>query len=121
MTEMDPSSFGFQLLWMNNTSLITNKAEAIAPTLRAGQLVVLESTTYPGTTEQVLVPILEKGKKAASFERQLALRMAKSCPRGRSGSKFGAQSEPPRTQLARPAVARERPAGKPARWSLVRK
>jgi len=65
---------------MNITSLITNTAEAIAPTLRAGQLVVLESTTYPGTTEQVLVPILEKWKKAASFERQLALRMAKSCP-----------------------------------------
>src|SRR5581483_7164553 len=39
------------------------------PTLRAGQLVVLESTTYPGTTEEVLVPILEKnnggGLKAA--------------------------------------------------------
>src|SRR5262249_38734706 len=26
-----------------------------------GQLVVLESTTYPGTTEEVMVPILEKG------------------------------------------------------------
>jgi UDP-N-acetyl-D-glucosamine dehydrogenase len=31
--------------------------------LRAGQLVVLESTTYPGTTEEVMVPILEKGNK----------------------------------------------------------
>ena len=36
-------------------------AHMIAPQLRAGQLVVLESTTYPGTTEEVLVPILEKG------------------------------------------------------------
>src|SRR5437588_9186017 len=36
----------------------------IAPQLRAGQLVVLESTTYPGTTEEVLVPILEKGNKS---------------------------------------------------------
>jgi UDP-N-acetyl-D-glucosamine dehydrogenase len=45
-------------------SYITNTAEAIAPHLRAGQLVVLESTTYPGTTEQVLVPILEKGNKS---------------------------------------------------------
>src|SRR6266849_5010525 len=43
---------------------ITNTAEAIAPHLRAGQLVVLESTTYPGTTEEVLVPILEKGNKS---------------------------------------------------------
>ncbi len=40
-------------------SFITNTAKAIAPHLRAGQLVVLESTTYPGTTEEVLVPILE--------------------------------------------------------------
>src|SRR5512138_3012323 len=45
-------------------SFITNTAEAIAPHLRAGQLVVLESTTYPGTTEEVLLPILEKGNRA---------------------------------------------------------
>jgi len=45
-------------------SYITNTAHAIAPNLRAGQLVVLESTTYPGTTEEVLVPILEKENKA---------------------------------------------------------
>ncbi|HZQ70098.1 MAG TPA: nucleotide sugar dehydrogenase [Terriglobales bacterium] len=44
-------------------SYITKTAEAIAPHLRAGQLVVLESTTYPGTTEEVLVPILENGNK----------------------------------------------------------
>ncbi|HEV8181798.1 MAG TPA: nucleotide sugar dehydrogenase, partial [Candidatus Angelobacter sp.] len=30
-----------------------------------GQLVILESTTYPGTTEEVLIPILEKGNKQA--------------------------------------------------------
>ena len=42
-------------------SFITNTAAAIAPHLRAGQLIVLESTTYPGTTEEVMVPILEKG------------------------------------------------------------
>jgi UDP-N-acetyl-D-glucosamine dehydrogenase len=42
-------------------SFITNTGNAIAPHLRAGQLVVLESTTYPGTTEEVLVPILERG------------------------------------------------------------
>ena len=42
-------------------SFITNTSRAIAPHLRAGQLVVLESTTYPGTTEEVLVPILEAG------------------------------------------------------------
>ena len=42
-------------------SYITGTAESIAPHLRAGHLVILESTTYPGTTEEVLVPILEKG------------------------------------------------------------
>lgn len=42
---------------------IRDTAEMIAPHLRAGQLVVLESTTYPGTTEDVLIPILERGNK----------------------------------------------------------
>jgi UDP-N-acetyl-D-glucosamine dehydrogenase len=49
-------------------SFIEATAEAIAPHLRPGQLVVLESTTYPGTTEELLIPILEKnplGLKAA--------------------------------------------------------
>jgi UDP-N-acetyl-D-glucosamine dehydrogenase len=41
-------------------SFIRATGEAIAPHLRAGQLVILESTTYPGTTEEVLIPILEK-------------------------------------------------------------
>ena len=45
-------------------SYITNTGHAMAPHLRAGQLVILESTTYPGTTEEVLVPILEKENKA---------------------------------------------------------
>jgi UDP-N-acetyl-D-glucosamine dehydrogenase len=44
-------------------SYITDTAKAIAPHLRTGQLVVLESTTYPGTTEEIMVPILEKGNK----------------------------------------------------------
>ena len=46
-------------------SYITNTAISIAPHLRAGQLVVLESTTYPGTTEEVMVPLLEKGNRAS--------------------------------------------------------
>src|SRR6266496_3393477 len=44
-------------------SYITGTAESIAPHLQPGQLVILESTTYPGTTEEVLIPILEKGNK----------------------------------------------------------
>jgi UDP-N-acetyl-D-glucosamine dehydrogenase len=44
-------------------SYIVNTAEAIAPYVHAGQIVILESTTYPGTTEDVLIPILEKGNR----------------------------------------------------------
>ena len=45
-------------------SFIRETAKAIAPHVRAGQLIVLESTTYPGTTEEVLVPIIEAGNKS---------------------------------------------------------
>lgn len=48
-------------------SYIKNVAEQIAATLRPGQLVSLESTTYPGTTEEVVLPILLKsGLKVGS-------------------------------------------------------
>ncbi len=40
-------------------SYVERTARDIAKTLRAGQLVVLESTTYPGTTREVVLPILE--------------------------------------------------------------
>jgi UDP-N-acetyl-D-glucosamine dehydrogenase len=40
---------------------VERTTEAVAPHLRPGQLVVLESTTYPGTTREVMQPILEKG------------------------------------------------------------
>ena len=42
-------------------SFVTGTANAIAPYLREGQVIILESTTYPGTTEEVLVPLLEQG------------------------------------------------------------
>ena len=40
---------------------VENTAEAIAPYIRRGHLVVLESTTWPGTTHEVIKPILERG------------------------------------------------------------
>ena len=40
-------------------SYIVSTVRAIAPYVRPGQLIILESTTYPGTTEDVVVPILE--------------------------------------------------------------
>ena len=42
-------------------SFVENTARAAAPWIREGQLVVLESTTYPGTTEELLIPVLEAG------------------------------------------------------------
>jgi len=42
-------------------SFITGTAKAVAPHLRRGQLIVLESTTYPGTTEELLIPLLNSG------------------------------------------------------------
>ncbi len=42
-------------------SYVEATARSIAPHLRAGQLVVLESTTYPGTTDEVVRDILESG------------------------------------------------------------
>lgn len=42
-------------------SYIVSAAEQIARRLHADQLVILESTTYPGTTEELVQPILERG------------------------------------------------------------
>ncbi len=41
-------------------SYVEATARSITKTLRPGQLVVLESTTYPGTTKEVLLPIFEE-------------------------------------------------------------
>jgi len=40
---------------------VESAARAVAPHLKKGQVVVLESTTYPGTTREVLQPVLEAG------------------------------------------------------------
>jgi UDP-N-acetyl-D-glucosamine dehydrogenase len=46
-------------------SYIVLAVEAVAATLKPGQLIILESTTYPGTTDEVVQPMLEaKGLKA---------------------------------------------------------
>jgi UDP-N-acetyl-D-glucosamine dehydrogenase len=78
-------------------SYITDTTHAIAPHLQAGQLVVLESTTYPGTTEEVMVPILEK-------ENKLGLKAA----RGDSGERkeFFVAFSPEREDPGNTTVAR---------------
>jgi UDP-N-acetyl-D-glucosamine dehydrogenase len=42
-------------------SYVTQTVRSVAPHLRAGQLIVLESTTYPGTTAEIVVPLVEEG------------------------------------------------------------
>ncbi len=53
-------------------SFVVGTAEAIAGHLRPGQLVVLESTTYPGTTEEVVLEILERSGLACGRDFFLA-------------------------------------------------
>ncbi len=45
-------------------SYVTGTVQSLAPHIRDGQLIILESTTYPGTTEEVVVPLLEQGNPA---------------------------------------------------------
>jgi UDP-N-acetyl-D-glucosamine dehydrogenase len=51
---------------------LIDAATALAAVLRAGQLVVLESTTYPGTTRERLAPILEESGLSAGSDFHLA-------------------------------------------------
>jgi UDP-N-acetyl-D-glucosamine dehydrogenase len=75
-------------------SYITGTAESMAPYVHPGLLVILESTTYPGTTEEVLVPFLEnKGLKAARGESQ-------------KGHEFFVAFSPEREDPANDSVAR---------------
>src|SRR5713101_1084675 len=78
-------------------SYITDTAQAIAPHLRAGHLVILESTTYPGTTEEVMIPILEKGNKQG-------LKAARS--EGSTGQEFFVAFSPEREDPGNQTVAR---------------
>jgi UDP-N-acetyl-D-glucosamine dehydrogenase len=53
-------------------SFVVSAVESIAAHLRPGMLVILESTTYPGTTMEVVQPILERGGLKAGVDFHLA-------------------------------------------------
>lgn len=53
-------------------SFLADTAETLSARLRPGQLVVVESTVYPGTTREVVLPILEKSGLAAGRDFWLA-------------------------------------------------
>ena len=52
-----------------DVSYIENSGKEIAKYLREGQLVVLESSTYPGTTEEILLPMFEKERETGNGKR----------------------------------------------------
>ncbi len=53
-------------------TFVMNTTEVISENLKKGQLVILESTTYPGTTEEKMLPILERGGRKAGKDFFLA-------------------------------------------------
>jgi UDP-N-acetyl-D-glucosamine dehydrogenase len=62
----------FDAMKAPDLSFITNAAEGIVPRLQVGQLIILQSTTYPGTTEEVVLPILERSGLKAGQDFHLA-------------------------------------------------
>jgi UDP-N-acetyl-D-glucosamine dehydrogenase len=70
---------------------VTSAAAALAPQLRAGSLVVLESTTYPGTTEQVVRPLLESAGLRAGRDFLLAYSPERIDP---GNAKYGLANTP---------------------------
>jgi UDP-N-acetyl-D-glucosamine dehydrogenase len=81
-------------------SYVTGTVESIAPHIRENQLIILESTTYPGTTEDVVVPILEKGNphglKVARAEDDAGVHVAFSPEREDPGNDTVARHDIPK-------------------------
>jgi UDP-N-acetyl-D-glucosamine dehydrogenase len=72
-------------------SFVEQTSKVIAKTLRAGQLIVLESTTYPGTTTDVVRPILEAGGLKSGKDFFLAFSPEREDP---GNPKFGTSTIP---------------------------
>jgi UDP-N-acetyl-D-glucosamine dehydrogenase len=62
----------FDAMRAPDLSYIVAAAEGIALNLQRGQMVVLQSTTFPGTTQEVMQPILERGGLVAGRDYDLA-------------------------------------------------
>jgi UDP-N-acetyl-D-glucosamine dehydrogenase len=82
-------------------SYITDTTHALAPHLQAGQLIILESTTYPGTTEEVMLPILEKENKNG-----LKAARGASSSNSEAGNEFFVAFSPEREDPGNTTVAR---------------
>ena len=90
---------------------VTGTVESIAPYLHTGQLVVLESTTYPGTTEELVVPLVETrnryGLKVARNSDVSGIHVAFSPERENPGEDTVARSDIPKVIGGCGAVAAE--------------
>lgn len=63
-----------------NLSYVIFESEEIAKRLKAGQLIVIESTTYPGTTKEVCLPMFEKKGLKVGKDFYLAFLRRESIP-----------------------------------------
>jgi UDP-N-acetyl-D-glucosamine dehydrogenase len=70
---------------------IEQAARDITPYLRAGQLIILQSTTYPGTTEEFVLPILEQSGLKAGEDFSLAFSPERINP---GDQQFGVENTP---------------------------
>ena len=72
-------------------AFIISAAEGIVPHLQKGQLVVLQSTTYPGTTDEIVLPILERSGLKVDADFDLAFSPERIDP---GNTKFNATNTP---------------------------
>jgi len=92
-------------------SYVTGTVEAIAPHVHSGQLIVLESTTYPGTTDELVAPLLEAGNKSglkvARADQTAGIHVAFSPEREDPGNETVARHDIPKVVGGCGAVASE--------------
>lgn len=73
---------------------VTSATKSIAARLRAGQLVILQSTTYPGTTEEICQPILEQSGLKAGKDFHLAFSPERIDPGATSSAGWNVKNTP---------------------------
>ncbi|MDO8666263.1 MAG: nucleotide sugar dehydrogenase [Gemmatimonadales bacterium] len=86
-----------------DVSFIVAATESVTKTLRAGQLIVLESTTYPGTTRDLMLPALETSGLKVGEDFFLAFSPERVDP---GNAKFGTRNTPKVVGGVTPACSR---------------
>ena len=112
-----------------DVSYIVAATESVARALRKGQLIVLESTTYPGTTRELMLPALEKGGLTVGTDFFLAFSPERVDP---GNPKYGTRNTPKvvggitdactavATAIYAPAIERLVPVSSPEAAELVK-